>query len=95
MLREYVLGPEHVAKEAEEAAAEELYYGVGLVVCAPIPKGTEITWYYGPGYRRTYPTGDPGVLSVEEPHPFDVFGKRMPLGAVCPILDEPSEDEDE
>lgn len=93
-MQEVTLGPEHVKDVPRQHRHEPRFYGVAMVACKDIPRGTEIRWHYGPHYSRNYSVGDAciGKLMV---HPCDVLGNKLPFDAVSPVLDSPSNSSDE
>ena len=75
-LAEWTLGREEV-KDIPDWNEEEVFFCVGLVACADIPRDREIRWNYGKAYekRRNYRIGTDCEKPARFQHPIDVIGK--------------------
>ena len=94
VLHEWVFGREDV--ELPKNVREPRFYGVGLVACEDIPKGTEICWHYGASYGpiRDYPVGAKCVMGQVKAHPPAVLGHKLPYDSVSPTINSPSNSSD-
>ena len=92
-LQEWTFGAEDVA-DVPHDDDDARYHGVALVACAHIPRDTEICWYYGPRYAREYTVGR-GCRAASDQHPRAALGHLIPRDAVSPMLDSPSNSDDD
>ena len=68
----------------EELHGEDIA-AIGLVTTRPIGAHRELTWHYGPHYRRNYEVGKPTQLpqGVRVEDPIIALGGRIPNEGVC------------
>ena len=92
VLHEWVLGRDDVAQPPPD---QSVFFGVGLVACAAIPRQTEICWHYGPSYQALpdYPVGEACTVT-DVRHPTQALGHPLPNDAVSPWVDTPSASSD-